>query len=181
MAHEAQQNYLKGVKQLFPLRFKNVSVVDIGSLDINGNNRYLFEDSEYIGVDVAAGKNVDVVSKGHEYHPEKQFDVVLSTECLEHDKYYRETLLNMLTLLKPGGILILTFATTGRPEHGTRRTTPQDAPLLQGIDGWEDYYKNLTLKDLMEVINLRTAFKLYEWEVNKGTCDFYFWGIKKEE
>ena len=56
MAHVAQQEFFKKVKEQFPERFKNCSVLDIGSLDLNGNNRYLFEDYTYIGVDVGDTK-----------------------------------------------------------------------------------------------------------------------------
>ena len=44
MAHERQQEFCKKVKDIFPEYFKGVNVCDVGSLDINGNNHYLFED-----------------------------------------------------------------------------------------------------------------------------------------
>jgi hypothetical protein len=60
VAHPEQQEYCKSVRNKFPEYFKNVLILDIGSLDINGNNRYLFDSSSvYIGVDVALGQNVD--------------------------------------------------------------------------------------------------------------------------
>ena len=46
MAHPQQVSFLNLVKQKFPEKFKNCNVVDIGSLDINGNTRFLFEDFE---------------------------------------------------------------------------------------------------------------------------------------
>ena len=73
MAHPQQVSFLNLVKQKFPEKFKNCNVVDIGSLDINGNTRFLFEDFEYTGVDIGEGPNVDVVSKGHEFKSEKIF------------------------------------------------------------------------------------------------------------
>ena len=96
--------------------------MDIGSLDINGNTRFLFEDFEYTGVDIGEGPNVDVVSKGHEFKSER-FDIVISTECFEHDMYYKETLKNCVKLCKAGGMFIFTCASTGRAEHGTARTS----------------------------------------------------------
>ena len=92
MAHLEQRVFLTGLKNKFPERFKNCNVLDVGSLDINGNNRYLFSEYKYIGVDVGPGKNVDVVSKGHEYNSEDLFDIVISSECFEHDMYYAETI-----------------------------------------------------------------------------------------
>ena len=79
MAHQEQVDFCLSVKDRYSDFFKNANVIDIGSLDINGNNRYLFEDCNYTGVDIGAGKNVDVVSKGHEYFPNEKVDFVIST------------------------------------------------------------------------------------------------------
>lgn len=176
MAHPEQATFCKSVKSKHPELFKGVSVVDIGSLDINGNNRYLFEDYTYIGVDVGEGNNVDVVSKGHEYKPNKQFDVVISTECFEHDQHWKETIQNCLDLTKSKGLFIFSCATTGRQEHGTTRTTPQDSPFTHSI--FNDYYMNLTEKDILKVFNPAEIFSEWEFSTNDNTKDLYFYGIK---
>ena len=96
MAHQEQADFCNFVKNKFPEKFNNVSVLDIGSLDINGSNRYLFSgDFSYIGVDLGPGKNVDVICRGHEFKSENLFDVVISSECFEHDEFYPLTLNNM--------------------------------------------------------------------------------------
>jgi hypothetical protein len=179
MAHLAQKNFFINVKKLFPEKFINCSVLDIGSLDINGNNRFLFDEYTYVGVDVGKGPNVDIVSKGHEYRSEVLFDIVISSECFEHDMFYSETIKNAILLTKSGGLFTFTCASTGRPEHGTRRTKPQDAPLLNGLDEWGNYYKNLTEEDIRDVINPDNIFSKYEFTFNPIDCDLYFWGIKK--
>ena len=179
MAHVAQQEFFKKVKEQFPERFKNCSVLDIGSLDLNGNNRYLFEDYTYIGVDVGVGPNVDIVSKGHEYKSDEQYDIVISSECFEHDMYYAETIKNCISLTKSNGFFTFTCASTGRGEHGTRRTNPHDAPFLNEIEGWSDYYKNLTESDIREVIDIESHFSEFLFQYNGGSYDLYFWGIKK--
>ncbi len=135
--HESQVLFCRAVKSQFPDRFNNVSVIDFGSLDINGNNRYLFEDYEYVGVDLGEGKNVDVVCRAHEYEG-PQVDVVISTEMLEHDEFWAKSIQRAIDLLKPEGLLVLTCASTGRPEHGTTRTSPDDAPFTN------EYYCNLS-------------------------------------
>lgn len=56
MAHPEQQVFMLSVKNKFPEKFNNCSVLDVGSLDINGNNRYLFSNYTYIGVDIGVGK-----------------------------------------------------------------------------------------------------------------------------
>jgi SAM-dependent methyltransferase len=177
MAHKEQQDFCKYVKDLFPNRFKNVLVLDIGSLDINGSIKELFEDSEYIGVDIGEGKNVDVISRGHLYTSDRQFDVVASTECFEHDEHYGLTIHNMYRLLKPGGLFFFTCASEGRPEHGTKRTSPENAPYIAELG---DYYKNVTEKDIRDVINVDSLFYKYEFQ-NRTYFpqDLYFWGLKK--
>jgi hypothetical protein len=52
MAHQEQKDFCLSVKEFMPDFFKGVSVLDIGSLDINGNNRYLFENYDYTGIDI---------------------------------------------------------------------------------------------------------------------------------
>lgn len=179
MAHAQQMEYCNKIKAQFPEWFKNKFVLDIGSLDINGNNQYLFENCLYLGLDIGEGRNVDIVSKGHELKlPDNTFDVIISTECFEHDMYYEKTLRNIYRMLKPGGLLLFTCATTGRPEHGTRRTTPDDAFLLPDIDNWNDYYKNLTEDDFVAVFNFEHEFTNYEFEVNESSHDIYFYGFK---
>jgi SAM-dependent methyltransferase len=174
MAHKEQQDYCISVKEKFPDKFKDCKVLDIGSLDINGNNRYLFTDYSYIGIDLGEGKNVDVVSYGHEYISKNKFDVVISTECLEHDFYYKETLKNAYKLLKKGGILLFTCATTGREQHGITNANPECSPFTNY------YYSNLTIADIESVFDLEKQFSDYELkEVHNTMHDLYFYGIKK--
>lgn len=181
MAHERQKQFCERVKWMFPEYFKSVDVCDIGSLDLNGNNHYLFEDYSYVGVDLGRGKNVNVVSKGHEYKPidGKKYDIVISTECFEHDMYWKETILNVCNnLLKDGGMFLFTCATTGRPEHGTPASLPQDSPFTVHEYGWSEYYRNLTELDVRGAINLDKYFKAYHFYVDTESCDLYFWGVK---
>jgi len=190
MAHQEQINFCKSVKEFMPDFFKGVSVLDIGSLDINGNNRYLFENYDYTGIDIGEGKNVDIVCKGHEFKPNNghQFDVVISTECFEHDKFYEETILNACRLLKSGGLLMFSCATIGRPEHGTTRTSPKDSPFTT------DYYKNLSEQDIRDIwkdvslwdadvkktSGIDSEFSEYNFQTRlEFPQDLYFWGIKR--
>jgi hypothetical protein len=179
MAHFQQQQYVLSVRERFPKYFINSDVLDIGSLDVNGNNRFYFTNCNYLGIDIAWGRNVDMVSRGHEYKSEKLYDTIISTECLEHDKFYPLTLKNCINLLKSGGMLVFTCATTGRGEHGTRRTHPESSPLTVQVEDWQDYYKNLTEDDIREALEIDLIFSSYEFVVNPESCDLYFCGIKK--
>ena len=147
MAHRQQQLFFEKVRGNFPKYFKDVKALDIGSLDVNGSLKYLFSyPYYYVGVDLSYGPNVDVICPGHLYDSGFLFDIVLSSECFEHDLYYRKTILNMIRLLKSGGLCIFSCASTGREEHGTLNSKPEDAPFLPMLnDEWKFYYKNLII------------------------------------
>ncbi len=177
MAHPVQQIFCETMKKQFPISFRESKVIDIGSLDINGNNKDLFEGGEYIGLDIVEGKNVDVVCVAHEYIGfDGTFDVVVSTNAMEHDMHYPKTLQKMVDLLKPNGLLFFSVANSWK-EHGTIHTSPSQSATSQMSEEWAGYYKNLNPEDITTVLDLDTLFKIYSLKVvNK---DLQFWGIKK--
>ncbi len=174
--HKEQTDFVISVKNKFKDKFINSRVLDIGSLDINGNNKFLFEDCEYIGIDIGDGKNVDIVCRGHEYKDELGFDVVISTECFEHDEFWKLTIQNAIELTRPKGLFLFTCATTGRLEHGTNVNAPWASPHTSKIS---NYYKNLTENDIRSVLDVDSLFSEYQFSVNYFSFDLYFWGIKK--
>jgi SAM-dependent methyltransferase len=175
MAHREQREWCELVKYAHDEFFVGTNVLDIGSLDINGNNRYLFEQCNYTGIDIGEGKNVDVVCSGHLFKSEDLFDVVISTECFEHDEYWELTLKNVINnLLKDGGLFLFSCAAPGRPEHGTKRTSPKDSPFTN------DYYQNLSEADIRSVLNCDEIFSNYKFKTRIDfPQDLYFYGIKK--
>ena len=163
-------DFVAGLKQRFPEYFRKGRVLEVGSLDINGSVRQFFEDCDYTGVDLGEGKGVDLVARGEELdYFDGNFTVCLSCECFEHNPEWAATLRNMIRM--SSNLVFFSCATTGRPEHGTRRTSPQDAPFC------EDYYRNLTENDVRQVVDL-SAFKDYQFITNYTSNDLYFWGIK---
>jgi SAM-dependent methyltransferase len=181
MAHAYQQDFFTRVKRAYPQYFTDVKVLDIGSLDLNGNAKHFFTfPYYYVGVDLGEGKNVNVVCPGHLFDCGFQFDVVMSAECFEHDMYYARTLQNMVRLLRPGGLMVFTCASDGRPEHGTLKSLPQDAPFLNNIsEKWGNYYKNLNETDIRLVMDVNNIFSSFNFEYERTSHDLYFWGIKK--
>jgi|LWDU01.1.fsa_nt_gi SAM-dependent methyltransferase len=180
MAHREQREYCEDVVNRYKDLFVGKKVLDCGSLDINGSNRHMFTDCEHIGIDLGLGKNVDVVSTIHEYPGEDgEFDVIVSTECFEHDMHYKKSLKNIVRMLKSGGIFVFTCATDGRAEHGTLRVKPQDAPFLE--EDWRNYYKNLNEGHIRTVIDIEDTFSQFKFSVHTGHKDLQFWGIKKNE
>ena len=176
MAHSAQIDFTISLKNMLPFFFKNVRVLDIGSQDINGNNKTFFSNPDYVGVDVNEGKNVDVVCKGHEYKSDKPFDVVCSTECFEHDPFWKDTINNMYGLLRPGGLFFFTCASDGRDEHGTKRTAPSLEDWIQ--HEWENYYMNINENHIRSVWDVEEMFSVCQFMYNPGSCDLYFYGVK---
>jgi hypothetical protein len=83
-------------------------------------------------------------------------------------------------MLKDGGLFVFTCASTGRGEHGTRRTTPQDSyGTIGNVEGWTDYYKNLVVEDLDQSIGIKRTFDHARAYYHTHYADLYFWGIKK--
>jgi SAM-dependent methyltransferase len=105
------------------------------------------------------------------------FGTVISAECFEHNPYWQATFENMVRVCHPGGLVIMTCATQGRPEHGTARTTPSDSPLTVA-QGW-DYYQNLAEQDFRRAFDLDAMFDSYEFEVDDQHHDLYFHGRKR--
>jgi SAM-dependent methyltransferase len=104
--------------------FDGKRVLEVGSKFVNGTVRPLIErfcsPKEYIGVDIEPGKYVDVVLPAEKlvncFGPES-FDVVISTELLEHVHDWRIVVNNMKTVLKRGGYIYITTRSRGFPYH----------------------------------------------------------------
>lgn len=184
MAGDADQNRWKDeLKEKFPQYFNNVRCLDIGSADINGTNKPWFDNCEYIGLDIAPYKNVDVVSIAHEYDvPDSSFDVVFSTSELEHDMYWKKTLQKMVDLLKPGGFMWFEAPHIWE-EHGTKTNSPADSLTVDREEEWANYYKNVSKEDILSVLDLDAIFEKYELfyaeKIGQGCESTRFWGIKR--
>jgi SAM-dependent methyltransferase len=179
--HPEAKNFTLFVKDILPEYFENKKVLDVGSGDINGNNRYLFENCTYEGNDVIQAKNVTIVSKTKDLPFENNsFDTIISTECFEHDPEYTQSFLKIYKMLKPDGLFLFTCASTGRGEHGTRRTYVGDSyGSLANLPDMIDYYRNITEEDLNNVLKLNDLFSAWDTYYNSYTKDLYFLGIKK--
>lgn len=177
MAHPEQAEFFTGVRSHYGSSFDSARVLEVGSLDINGSVRELFSGCEYTGVDLQLGPGVDLARQGQLVDfPTGHFDTTISAECLEHNPFWRETVANMLRMTRPGGLVLISCATTGRLEHGTTRTNPDASPFTSA-EKWE-YYRNLGVGDLEASLNL--AGWLADWAswVNFITRDLYFVGIR---
>ena len=170
MSHPSQIEFVRSVMARHPDKFVGVSVLEVGSLNINGSIRQFFFDCDYLGVDIGPGSCVDLVARGEDLDfPDGHFDTTASCECFEHNPNWKETFLNMVRMTRPGGLVFFSCATTGRAEHGTTRTSPIDAPYCG------DYYRNLTREDFEPLCK---DFAEYEFSEAHPPHDLYFRGIK---
>lgn len=171
MAHPEQRQFFERLRGRFPGQFYGARVIDCGSLDVNGTIQDLFIGGAYLGVDIHPGRNVHLVHPVHTLPFVEVFDTVVSGEMLEHSEHWVADMTTMYRMLRAGGLLALTMAGPGRPEHGTRAT---------GAD-WgtgPDYYRNLSPDDVRGVLP-ETLFTECEYLFNPTPCDTYFWGIKR--
>jgi SAM-dependent methyltransferase len=177
MAHPQQAEYFTSIRAHYPSHFQQARVLEVGSLDINGSVRDLFSGCSYIGVDLQPGPGVDLACPGHLLAlPSASFDTVISAECFEHNPFWRETLANMLRMARPGGLVLVSCATTGRKEHGTSRTNPDASPFTVQ-ERW-DYYRNLTARDIERGLNLGGWLADWHSWINYISYDLYFVGLR---
>ncbi len=121
MAHQSCMDFVRnslGVKDV-----ADRSLIEVGSANVNGSARAYLESlrpAQYVGVDIEAGPGVDVVCDARNlvdrFGPET-FDIVISTEMLEHVMDWRLTVENLKTILRPGGVAVLTTRSIGFPFH----------------------------------------------------------------
>lgn len=178
MAHAQHLQFVQLAAQHLADDFTQKRILEIGSYNVNGSIRPFFQGGTYIGVDIIPGPDVDVVSPGEKLtDPDETYDLTVSCECFEHNPQWRETLLNMYRMTKPGGVVLFTCATTGRLEHGTTRTLPGSSPGNLSL-GWH-YYKNLKERDFTSCIQFDDLFKDYFFIRNTAAQDLYFIGLKR--
>lgn len=155
--HQEVRDFLQKTKEKYPLFFKEKKVLELGSMNWNGTPRCFFEDCDYTGIDINNGPGVDIICSAHLFS-EGVFDVIITTEMLEHDKYWEESILNAKKLLVKGGLLIGTAANINREPHC----------LELG------YYRNISSSDIKNIFGNKI-----EIEEDKDKNDIRFIWFKK--
>lgn len=145
-----------------------ISVVEIGSRDINGSVRCHFPVADYIGLDLIAGPSVDVVCDALNYEPPQKVDLVVCCEVFEHCSYWGELLNHVSSWLTPGGRIIITCAGPGREPHSA-------------IDGGalhpDEHYANISARELSDELH-NAGFKQIEVSGNEYWKDTYAIAMK---
>ena len=179
MAHIEQLEFFNRVFKSFPEVFLNASskVIDIGSLDINGGPHELL-DLDYLGTDIGEGRNVNLVCPSQELgFATGNFDAAISSECFEHNPFWRESLGQMARLTKLGGIVVWSCAGIGRAIHGTS-TSKDSGVSAPFVANSSNYYQNLDARTAEKAINHIGWYSHYVFLENLISNDTYFVGIR---
>lgn len=140
-------------KYLGQMQDKQIKILDVGSQDVNGSYRPLFDvkNWSYTGCDMVEGKNVDVVLKDvynwAEFRADT-FDVVVAGQVFEHVEYVWVTMLEIARVLKEGGLCCIIA-----PSAGVEHRYP--------VDCWRFYpdaFRALAKYARLEVLEVYTQW-----------------------
>ncbi len=125
-------------------------VYEIGSRNVNGSARSLLRSPErYYGIDLVAGRDVDVVADGLTHEPPFVPDCVVCCEVLEHTSHAEQLVKRMVEVVAPGGLVLISCAGPEREPHSI-----EGGPL-----GAHEFYRGVEPADLSR------------WLVEAGTVD----------
>lgn len=120
-------------KVIHPDEVTGKTVLEVGSAYVNGSVKpqiVAMGPARYVGVDLAPGPNVDVVSAAEHLPDEAQADLVVSCEMLEHAEHWKDAFRRMCALARE--TLVLTCRGPGFPFHNPPdhwRFTPPDLAM----------------------------------------------------
>lgn len=134
-----------------------LSIADIGSQDVNGSYQPLFDQAgwSYTGIDMAPGKNVDVVLTDiYDWSDleSASFDVVVSGQAFEHIEFFWLTMLEVARIMRPGAMCCLVA-----PSSGFEHRYP--------VDCWRFYPDGM--RALARYAGLEVVEAYAEWDKEK--------------
>ena len=144
------------------------NILDVGSLNVKKKGCYKqiidLNKHSYIGIDLTAGRNVDIVTTDPYVFPfpDNHFGAVLSGQCFEHCPNMFKLMNECARVLKPGGVF-LGVAPYKWPEHHRK---PYDCWRILG-DGWKVLFEDAKL----------TTLETYYVDMNPNADS---WGIARK-
>lgn len=147
--HDSVREFVTELAMKRPALFQDKHVLEVGSANVNGSIRGLIEpfSASYLGVDIVKGLDVDRICHAEgllRTFGEFSFDVVISTEMLEHCRYWKYAINNMKCVARK--TVILTTRSPGFPYHEHPgdfwRFTPA---LMEKV--FSDFHNTLVLSD----------------------------------
>jgi hypothetical protein len=155
----------------------NLRILDMGGQDINGTvHNWIKTGGDTLDVlDIEQGPGVTIVGDARktDWWDGQHYDVVISTEMLEHlDRWYY-SLDTAERVLRPGGWFVGTCASTGRQRHGATGA-PEPAP--------GEYYENVSASELIDSLRFRRFAEVqvgYELLADTPTTHDLHWRARK--
>lgn len=98
-------------------------VIEVGSFDHNSSLRSLIESwgpCRYVGVDIRKGPGVDVICSAENLvktFGKESFDIVISTELIEHVADWKGVMSNIKKVCRLGGVILITTRSRGYLYH----------------------------------------------------------------
>lgn len=127
--------------------------LDLGGRDVNGTVHSLFPDIEWTVLDRVEHPSVDIVADVTKWWPEREFwDLVISTETIEHVEDWERIITAGHRALVPNGHLIVTGGSTGRGPHSCTGVVP----VPEG-----EWYGNVSPGDLYDAASQAGFFQIY--------------------
>jgi hypothetical protein len=153
-----------GIDRDYPYR-----ALDLGGADINGTGRDLLPAAKWTGLDLVPGPGVDIVADATTWQPAagESWDLVVSTELLEHVERWPDVLLSAACALDIGGSFFVTCASIGRRPHGARGGYDPEPG---------EHYANISPDKLRYF--MRMHFRDVNVTYNPIPGDLYTWGLK---
>jgi len=136
---------------------KGKRVLEVGSYDLNGSLRPIIESwkpAEYVGIDIKEGPGVDLVCDVDDIvdrFGKESFDIVISTELLEHVRDWKKVISNIKKVCRQNGIILLTTRSFGFPYHA-----------------YPDDFWRFELADLADIFSDCTIEKLEKDRIGPG-------------
>ncbi|HZD54754.1 MAG TPA: methyltransferase domain-containing protein [Candidatus Aquicultoraceae bacterium] len=112
-----------GIRHLRPEEVEGRDVIEVGACEVVGSLRPVVESwrpRSYLGVDIVAGNGVDEICDAEDLlgrYGAERFDIVISTEMIEHTRNWRKVVSNLKHLCRQGGILLVTTRSRGFHYH----------------------------------------------------------------
>ncbi len=103
-----------GDKNLSAMEVRGRRVIEVGSYDVNGGLRPAIEalrPADYVGIDIRPGPGVDELcpaARLAERFGRESFDLVVSTNTLEHVRRWKQAISNIKHVCRPEGIVLIT-------------------------------------------------------------------------
>lgn len=144
-----------------------LKALDIGGQSVNGDTRVHFKGAVWTTLDIVDAPGVDIVADATSWDPTDEWDLVQSTETLEHVQDWKGIVNTAWMSLRSGGYLVLTCASTGRRPHG------MSGAMDPAPDEW---YQNVSEKEFRKYAEL--LFSEVHTSYNPNPGDLYAWARK---